>query len=81
MNRRGFLGTILAAGAAPSIVRASSLMPILMRKPTIIVPELIVSSVPACGLLTIEQITREALTILHKQLVFTTVWHTDFDVT
>lgn len=28
MNRRGFLGAMLAAAAAPAIVRASSLMPI-----------------------------------------------------
>lgn len=28
MNRRAFLGSILALGAAPAIVRASSLMPI-----------------------------------------------------
>lgn len=36
MNRRGFLGSILAAAAAPAIVRASSLMPIVA--PKIIVP-------------------------------------------
>lgn len=36
MNRRGFLGSILAAAAAPAIVRASSLMPITASK--IIVP-------------------------------------------
>jgi hypothetical protein len=28
MNRRGFLGALLAAAAAPAIVRASSLMPV-----------------------------------------------------
>lgn len=28
MNRRSFIGTVLALGAAPAIVRASSLMPI-----------------------------------------------------
>lgn len=31
MNRRGFLGAILASGAAPAIVRASSLMPVFAR--------------------------------------------------
>ena len=31
MNRRGFLGTILALGVAPAIVRASSLMPLTFR--------------------------------------------------
>lgn len=29
MNRRGFLGSILALGAAPAIVRADSLMRIV----------------------------------------------------
>ncbi len=32
MNRRGFLGAMLAAGAAPAIVKASSLMPIWTPK-------------------------------------------------
>lgn len=36
MNRRGFLGAILAAGVAPAIVRASSLMVVHNR---IVVPE------------------------------------------
>lgn len=31
MNRRSFLATMLAAGMAPAIVRASSLMPIIAR--------------------------------------------------
>lgn len=31
MNRRGFLGAILAAGAAPAIVKAASLMPVFTR--------------------------------------------------
>ena len=31
MNRRGFLGSILALGAAPAIVRADSLMRIVPR--------------------------------------------------
>lgn len=34
--RRGFLGTILAAAAAPAIVRASSLMPIYVPKPRLL---------------------------------------------
>lgn len=33
MNRRGFLGAILAAAVAPAIVRASSLMQIVSRGP------------------------------------------------
>lgn len=32
MNRRGFLGAILALSAPPAIVRASSLMPIVVPK-------------------------------------------------
>jgi hypothetical protein len=31
MNRRGFLGSIFVLGAAPAIVRASSLMPVRCR--------------------------------------------------
>jgi hypothetical protein len=37
MNRRGFLGSILALGAAPAIVRADSLMKMLPME-TIIIP-------------------------------------------
>lgn len=33
MNRRGFLGAILATAVAPAIVRASSLMPVVARNP------------------------------------------------
>ena len=36
MNRRSFLASILAAGAAPAIVRAASLMPI--KAPPVWVP-------------------------------------------
>jgi hypothetical protein len=39
MNRRGFLGSILAIGAAPAIVRADSLMRIVAMDATLIVPE------------------------------------------
>lgn len=35
MNRRGFLGSILALGAAPAIVRADSLMRIVPRDTTV----------------------------------------------
>lgn len=35
MNRRGFLGSILALGAAPAIVRADSLMRIVPVETTI----------------------------------------------
>lgn len=35
MNRRGFLSSILALGAAPAIVRADSLMRIVPRETTV----------------------------------------------
>lgn len=31
MNRRGFLGAILAAGAAPAVVKYANLMPVFRR--------------------------------------------------
>ena len=37
MNRRGFIGSILALGVAPAIVRADSLMRIVPRDLTIII--------------------------------------------
>ena len=40
MNRRGFLGSILALGAAPAIVRADSLMRIVPRETLLITGEL-----------------------------------------
>lgn len=45
MNRRGFLTSILAAGAAPVIVRAASLMPI--KAPAIWTPPADVLTVDA----------------------------------
>jgi len=38
MNRRGFLASCLALGAAPSIVRAESLMRMVRRESGILVP-------------------------------------------
>lgn len=38
MNRRGFLGSILALGAAPAIVRADSLMRIVPREAIVLTP-------------------------------------------
>jgi len=38
MNRRGFLGAILAAGCAPAIVRADALMRIVPRD-AVLLPE------------------------------------------
>ena len=66
MNRRGFIGSILAIGAAPAIVRASS----LMRVQGIIVPTLgeVVAVNAGNSLLTIDQITKVALRVLEKQM-------------
>jgi hypothetical protein len=38
MNRRGFLGAMLAAAAAPAIARASSLMPVVPVAPEVWTP-------------------------------------------
>lgn len=40
MNRRGFLTSILAAAAAPSIVRADSLMRIIVPSRELVIPQL-----------------------------------------
>ena len=40
MNRRGFLGSIIALAAAPAIVRADALMRIVPRDAVIIVPDI-----------------------------------------
>ena len=40
MNRRGFLGSILALGAAPAIARADSLMRIIPRETAVLVGDL-----------------------------------------
>lgn len=61
MDRRGFLGSILALAAAPAIVRADSLMRLVPVETTVVVPSL------GNRLLTIEEITREALRIAHEQ--------------
>lgn len=60
MNRRGFLGSILALGAAPAIVRADSLMRI--------VPSQLLVETDA--LLSYDRITREALRVAHEKMVF-----------
>lgn len=58
MNRRGFLGTILALGAAPAIVRADSLM------------RIIVPGRPILDVDYINWITKEALANLENNLAF-----------
>ena len=64
MNRRGFLGTMLALGAAPAVVRAESLMAVR----SLWVPDCKVVTVGGNSILTIEQITRDALRILNAQM-------------
>lgn len=71
MNRRGFLQLMLAAGAAPAIVKASSLMPVR----SIVLPTdeeifRVVAVHNGDTLLTATQITREALRIMHKNMNF-----------
>jgi hypothetical protein len=68
VNRRGFLGSILAGAMAPAIVRASSLMKLApgfeVAESGLIVPA------GDGGLLTIDQITREALRVFMAQNTF-----------
>jgi hypothetical protein len=67
MNRRGFLGSVLALAVAPAIVRASSLMKLAPEfeeiESGLIVPK-------GNQLLTISQITQEALRVLMAQDYF-----------
>lgn len=83
MNRRGFLGAMLAAGAAPAIVKAANIMPVFMRRESgLLAPELGVYDVvvPVGNtLLTIDMITKEALRILHKNLAFVSRTNAAFD--
>lgn len=76
MNRRGFLGAILAAGVAPAVVKASSLMPVFVRKELggLLVPDGVGGMhvvMRSNSLLTIEMITKESLLILERNLLFT----------
>jgi len=73
MDRRGFLGAILAAGCAPAIVRASSLMKIVV--PTTVE----VLEYSGNRLLTVSMITKEALRILEENLSFCAEVNRDFD--
>ena len=72
MNRRGFLVGMLATGAAPFVVRAESLMPVVKVASD---AEVLTYS----GNLSIEQITQEALRTLHKQMGFLETINRDFD--
>lgn len=80
MNRRGFLGAILAAGVAPAIVRSGSLMRVFARAESgLFVPEL-PGLVVGTGntLLTPSIIARECLAILKNQLSFTQIISEEF---
>lgn len=72
-TRRGFLTSILALSAAPAIVRAESLMRIVVPSREIAVPTLAetVAVNSASRLFTTETLTREALKILRSNLDFT----------
>lgn len=58
---------MLAAGTAPAIVRASSLMPLWVPRAN---PYEVIVTVPGNTLLTFDQITREALQLLHRNMIF-----------
>lgn len=76
-SRRGFLAGILAACAAPVIVRAESLMAV---KPALLIPaaEPLTLEVYGNTLLTPAMITREALKILHAKLNFISRWDREY---
>ena len=67
MDRRGFLSAILAAGVAPAVVKAQNIMPLFVRRGELLIPDpqILLPS----RLLTPEWITKEALRILHDNLV------------
>lgn len=74
LSRRGFFGGMLAALAAPAIVRVENLM-VLPQAPKIIVPELLLSEtavdyVVRNNLMTINQITREAVQLFTNSNAF-----------
>ena len=75
MNRRSFMSGMLSLFAAPAIVRADSLM-------RIVVPS--TAEVMSIGrgnqLLTIDMITREALRILHEKMSFVHSINKDYSV-
>ena len=72
MNRRGFLGGILAACAAPAIVRSQNIMRVFAPVESGLL-------LPVAGLLTIDMITRETLRILHEKLSLVSSVNNQFD--
>ena len=80
MNRRSFIGSILALGAAPAIVRASSLMPVRAMKPWELEGwEVAYDTVDGPSLLTPSIITRESLSILENNLLFANLVNRRFE--
>lgn len=77
MDRRGFLGAILATGVAPAIIRSGILMPIK----GIIMPmtEEIGAFVGFNTLLTPSMITAEALRILEQNLTLSNLVNKRFE--
>lgn len=71
MNRRGFLHAMLAAGAAPAVVKAANIMPIFVRRDSgLLIAESITATEIGNRLITFEEITREALRLMHKNMQF-----------
>ena len=71
MNRRGFLGGILALGAAPAIVRADALMKVVPRDLPFELSFTTADMVMPPGgntILTMEEITREALRVFNHHI-------------
>ena len=76
MNRRSFMSAIFALGAAPAIVRADSLMRIIVPSaPLIFHPDSFSLVAP-----NIEQITREALRLLHENGAFIDAFNNEYAV-
>jgi hypothetical protein len=81
ISRRGFLGAILAAAAAPAFVKASSLMPVFSRQEDqrVLTPAAPIVASARNTLLTIDEITREALKILEKEMTIASGQGRSFD--
>jgi hypothetical protein len=85
MQRRSFLGSILALAAAPAIVRADSLMRVIPRETSLLIEDLpgivggFESGIAQNTILTPTMITREALRVLHQKLSFVNSVNTRYD--
>jgi len=65
-TRRGFLGGLLALVAAPAVVRAASLMPVRVMPDE----EVLVQLARRNSLVTLNQITREAMRLFNSSNAF-----------